>query len=175
MSELANKIYPNLESLGSADRYIDDIVETTDHIKLFENFSSDELNVLCHHMLCYAAPRDCVLLEEGAAGDFLVLILSGSVNVTKLIFKQGIKVIAEANVGDALGELSLIDGRPRFASYCTNTPTDFAVLTRDSLNEILVHHPCLGNKFLLVLLQLMTVRLRMSYDHFLHNDYSGIV
>lgn len=175
MSELANKIYPNLECLGSADRYIEDIVEIIDHIKLFEDFSLDELNVLCHHMTCYAAPRDCILLEEGADGDFLLLILSGSVNVSKLNSRQETKVIAEANVGDTLGELSLIDGRPRFASCQTNTPTDFAVLTRDSLNEILVHHPRLGNKILLILLQLMTVRLRESCDRFLPSDYSGII
>ncbi len=175
MSELANEIYPNLECLGSADRYIDDIVEIIDHIKLFEDFSTDELNVLCHHMRCYAAPRDCTLLEEGVDGDFLLLILSGSVNVTKLTLKHEIKVIAEANAGDTLGEMSLIDGRPRFASCRTNTPADFAMLTRDSLNEILVHHPRLGNKILLVLLQLMSVRLRESCDRFLPSVYSGII
>jgi CRP-like cAMP-binding protein len=150
-------------------------VEIINHIGLFEDFNLDELNVLCHYMNCYAASRNCTLLEEGADGDFLLLILSGSVSVSKLISPQETKVIAEAKIGDTLGELSLIDGRPRFASCHTNTPTDFAVLTRESLNEILVHHPRLGNKFLLVLLQRMAVRLRETCDRFLSSDYSGII
>ncbi len=56
--------------------------------------------------------------------------------------------------------MSLIDGLRRFASCVTTMPTDFAVLTRYRLNTILEEHPLLGAKLLLVLLQLMTARLR---------------
>lgn len=94
-------------------------------------------------------------------------------SVKKHIPGHGIKAIAEASVGNTLGELSLIDRRPRFARCCANIPTDFAVLTRDSLNEIFVHHPRPGNKFLLVLLQLMPVRLRETCDRFLPRVYGS--
>jgi CRP-like cAMP-binding protein len=70
------------------------------------------------------------------------------------------KVVAHIEPGGFLGEMSLIDGKQRFASCISTQPTDFAVLTRQALSEILVDHPPLGSKLLILLLQLMTARLR---------------
>lgn len=173
MTELKNNIYLDIESLGNAEGFLDDILENADHIKLFKGFNQDELKALCHYMQCYAAPRDYVLLEEGEQGDFLLLILTGTVNVLKIMPSHGIKQIAEVGSGASLGELSLIDGRPRFASCITASPTDFAVLTRDALNEILIHYPRLANKLLLVLLQIMSLRMRETSDRFLPFIYSA--
>ncbi|MGB2832641.1 MAG: cyclic nucleotide-binding domain-containing protein [Methylotenera sp.] len=175
MLKLKENIYFDLEFLGSAEKYVENIMGVIEHIKLFEDFALDEIKSLCFYMDCYRAPADYTLLEEGADGDYLMLVLSGSVRVEKLIFRQGIRTIANVGVGDSLGEMSLIDGRPRFASCSTNEPTDFAVLTHDALNEILVHHPRLGNKFLLVLLQLMAARLRDTCDRFLPGVNGAII
>ncbi len=139
--------------------YLDEILGL-EHVKLFEDFSNDEIKALCRHMMCYVAPRDFSLLTEGTEGDFLLLILTGQVSVLKQMESGENRPIAIAEPGMSLGEMSLIDGCPRFASCVTMIPTDFAVLSRSSLNEILVQMPRLGNKLLLVLLQLMTLRLR---------------
>ena len=56
--------------------------------------------------------------------------------------------------------MSMVDGLERFASCVTNEPSDFAVLTRQKLNDMLADHPRLGNKFLLMLLDLSAARLR---------------
>lgn len=173
MSDMENKMYPDIESLGNAEGFLDEILENVDSIKMFEGFDADELRVLCHFMQCYAAPRNYALFEEGAKGDFLVLILTGSVKVVKMVLGHGVKPLAEVGVGASLGELSLMDGRPRFATCITSMPTDFAVLTRDSLHELLVHYPRLASKFLLVLLQIMTLRMRETTDRFLPIVYSS--
>jgi len=174
MNNLENKIYADIECFGNAEGFLDDILENIADIKLFEGFDSDEVKVLSHHMQCYAAPRDYSLIEEGEEGNFLLLVLTGSVIVVKALAGHGVKKIAEVGVGVTLGELSLIDGRPRFATCITSTPTDFAVLTRDSLNELLIHYPRLANKFLLVLLKIMTVRMRETSDRFLPIVYSSV-
>ncbi len=175
MLNIKENIYSDLDFLGSAEKYVENIVGVIEHIKLFEDFGLDEVKSLCFYMDCYRAPANYTLLEEGADGDFLMLVLSGSVRVEKLIFRQGIREIAEVHAGDSLGEMSLIDGRPRFASCSTLETTDFAVLTHDALNEILIHHPRLGNKFLLVLLQLMAARLRDTCDRFLPSVHGAII
>ena len=100
------------------------------------------------------------LLKEGDAGDFLILILTGNVEVTKTISTGEIKLISQVGVGATLGEMSMIDGCPRFASCVAVLPTDFAVLTRETLNDVLLQMPRLGNKLLLTLLQTMSIRLR---------------
>ena len=86
-------------------------------------------------MQCYAAPRDYTLLEEQGDGDFVLLVLTGKVGLVKVVLRHSVKQIAEVGAGASLGELSLIDGRPRFASCITMEPTDFAVLTRHSLQR----------------------------------------
>jgi len=155
----SNDTFPQLQSLGSASLYFDEIFGI-EHVKLFEDFSKDEIEALCRYMTCYAAPKGFRLLKEGDEGDFLLLILTGKVSVHKQMEPGESRSIAIAEPGMSLGEMSLIDGEPRFASCDAMVPTDFAVLNRTSLNAILVQMPRLGNKLLLVLLQLMTTRLR---------------
>jgi len=159
MATDSRNLYPQLQSLGSASLYFDEILGI-EHVKLFEDFSNVEIEALCRYMPCYAAPTGCRLLTEGDEGDFLLLILTGKVAVLKQMESGGSLSLAVAEPGMTLGEMSLIDGEPRFASCDTIVPTDFAVLSRASLNAILVQMPRLGNKLLLILLQFMTTRLR---------------
>ncbi|MDI1360984.1 cyclic nucleotide-binding domain-containing protein [Methylotenera sp.] len=154
------ELHPDLVYLGGADQYEEEIFEIIEDIKLFETFSLDEVRTLCQLMHCYAAPKDMTLLKEGDAGDFLILILTGNVEVTKTISTGEVKLISQVGVGATLGEMSMIDGCPRFASCVTVLPTDFAVLTRETLNDVLLQMPRLGNKLLLTLLQTMSIRLR---------------
>jgi CRP-like cAMP-binding protein len=58
------------------------------------------------------------------------------------------KQLAIVGPGASLGEMSLINGKPRFATCVAKEPTDIAVLTRDTIYDILVLHPSLGNKVL---------------------------
>ena len=158
------KTFPDLDWLGRADKYEEEIFEIINHIKLFDKFSRDEVQALCRFMQCYAAPRDYKLLNEGDSGDYLLLILSGTIKVTKSIPKESDKVLAEVGIGSTLGEMSMIDAHPRFATCTTIIPTDFAVLTRDAFNNVLIQMPRLGNKLLLTLLQTTTMRLREACE-----------
>lgn len=168
------KTYPELEWLGRADKYEDDIFEIINHIQLFDKFSRDEVQALCRFMQCYAAPRDYTLLNEGDSGDYLLLILTGSVVVSKKIITQGDTLIAEVGIGSTLGEMSMIDANPRFATCTTAIPTDFAVLTRESFNNVLIQMPRLGNKLLLTLLQTTTNRLRDACERLVPGTSSSV-
>lgn len=125
-------------------------------------------------MQCYAAPRDYTLLEEQGDGDFVLLVLTGKVGLVKVVLRHSVKQIAEVGAGASLGELLLIDGRPRFAICITTALIDFAILTRHSLNELLIHYPRLASKLLLVMMQVMKVRMRKTSDRFLPIVYSAI-
>ncbi|MCB5183814.1 cyclic nucleotide-binding domain-containing protein [Methylobacillus gramineus] len=168
-------MYPDLVHLGGADKYVEEILEIVNTIKLFGDFSDEEVRYFCSYMQCYAAPRDCQLLTEGDVGDYLLLILTGEVDVVKDIPTKGKQVIAKVGVGTVIGEMSMIDGLPRSASCITSLPTDFAVLTRESLYELLVNMPKLGNKVLLKLMQLLTSRFRESSDRFLPKTMGELI
>ena len=160
-------MYSDLMYLGGADKYVEEILEIINSIKLFGDFTTDEIRYLCTYMQCYAAPRDYALLTEGDDGDFLLLILSGGVDVFKNIPPHGQQMVAQLGVGATIGEMSLIDGYPRFATCTTSQPTDFAVFTRENLHGLLVNMPKLGNKILIKLLQVMTERFRETSDRYL--------
>lgn len=168
-------MYPDFVHLGGADKYVDEILEIVNTIKLFGDFSAEEVRYLCSYMQCYAAPRDCELLTEGDVGDYLLLILTGEVNVIKDIPNKGVQTIARVGAGAVIGEMSMIDGQPRSATCVTSLPTDFAVLTRESLYHLLTNMPKLGNKVLIKLLQLMTARFRESTDRFLPKTLGELV
>lgn len=152
--------FPDLLHLGSATGFVGEIHEVVNALALFEGFTLADYSLLCEYMECFATPGDATILTEDTAGDFLVIILTGSVDVVKAAGPGQHKVVAHVGPGGFLGEMSLIDGKQRFASCVSTQPTDFAVLTRDALSNILVDHPQLGSKLLILLLQLMAGRLR---------------
>lgn len=150
------------QSLGSALRFAEEIRDIINHAPLFEGLSFQEINAMCSFMNCYAADRGSVLIQEGEPGDSLLVILTGSVDVLKLSAGGESVRIAKLGPGQTLGEMSLVDGQPRFATCIADEPVDFALITRPALNEILMVHPRLGNKMLLILLNIFTERLRHS-------------
>ena len=153
-------LYQNLDYLGDAGKYVDDVCEVISRGPLFEQLTHQEIEALCQFMHCFAAHRDTVLLNEGDQGDYLLIILSGAVAVNKQGPKGEKISIATVHPGATLGEMSLFDGEPRFASCVTTEPTDIAVMTRADLNEVLLTHPRLGNKFMIRLVQIVIGRLR---------------
>ncbi len=153
-------MFPDLEHLGSASGFVDEILEVVKTLAPFEGFTATECAALCEYMECFGAPSSASILDENNPGDFLIVILTGRIDVVKAYGESDKKIVAHVGPGGFVGEMSLVDGQRRFASCVTTEPTDFAVLTRGGLNEILVDHPRLGNKVLLILLQLMTCRLR---------------
>ena len=152
--------YPDLLCLGKADQYLEDIYEMLNTNKIFGGFDYVEAKILCGYMQCFAAPRDFKVLSEGDEGDFLLVVLTGSIMVKKNIDGVGTQFIVEVNAGGVVGEMGFVDNKVRFASCITTMPTDFAVMTRETLNDLLLLHPRLANKLLLKLLQVMGGRIR---------------
>ena len=70
MSPTSKKIFADIESLGSADRYIENVAEVIGHIALFDDFSEEEIRALAHYMTCYAAPKITLCLPRAIAAIF---------------------------------------------------------------------------------------------------------
>lgn len=149
-----------LDSLGSATLFEEEIFSMIDHIQLFEDLGREEVSQLCGRMECFSAKRGDVIVKEDDDGDFLGIILTGEVNVVKRGANGEARQLAVIGPGTSVGEMSLINGKPRFATCVAREPTDIAVLTRDTIYDILVLQPSLGNKVLLILLQIASQRLR---------------
>ena len=77
-------LYDDLDYLGAASGYVEEVYAVISKGPLFEHFSLKEIEALCQYMHCFAASRDRVLLNEGVEGDYLLIVLSGRVSVRKL-------------------------------------------------------------------------------------------
>lgn len=153
-------LYLDIDYLGSASGFAEEVLENFNNEVLFDEFYHYEIEELCQFMHCFGAPEGTVLLQEGEEGDHLLIILSGQVLVRKADLSGQQHSIAMLGPGSILGEMSLIDCEPRFASCIAAEPTRFVVISRADLNEIMALHPRLANKFLIMLLQMMVGRLR---------------
>ena len=146
--------------LGDAVPFVERIREIIEHIQLFEDFEQPDVLSLARHMACYRAPAGSEIIREGEQGDFMLLLLEGSIEIVKLGANGLPQRIGLAGPGKTLGEMSLVDGEPRFASCNAIETVTFAVLDRAGLGHILVHEPHLGIKILMELLLLLNQRLR---------------
>jgi CRP-like cAMP-binding protein len=148
------------ESCGDATGFVDRILESIEHIRLFEDFERVEIDGLARYLRCYRADIGAEIIHEGDPGDFMLLVIDGSLEIIKLDPRGLPQRLAVAGPGKTLGEMSLIDGEPRFASCVTLEPTLFAVLDRESLTRVVAEEPRIGVKILMELLMLLNQRLR---------------
>lgn len=158
-ANLADQL-PALQSLGDATAHVERILDIIEHIRLFEDFDRTEIETLARYMSCYRADIGAEIIREDEPGDFMLLLLEGSVEIIKRD-RQGLpQRLAVDGPGKTLGEMSLIDGEPRFASCMTLAPTLFAVLDRAALIRLVSEEPKIGVKILMELLMLLNQRLR---------------
>ena len=152
--------FEKFEDLGDATPFVERILEIIEHIQVFEDFDRHEIEALARYMRCYRAPAGVEVIVEDEPGDFMVLLIDGSMEIVKKDFRGLPARIADANPGKTLGEMSVIDGEPRFASCLTLSEVVFAVLDRDHLSRVIADEPGLGVKLLMQLLMLLNQRLR---------------
>ncbi len=151
----------DIESLGPASGFLNEFIEAVSPMAPFESLTVEETARLSEYMECFGVPRNTTVLREGDDGDSMAILLTGRAVILKSHHGRQ-KVVSELKPGEMLGEMSLIDGQTRFASCVTTEPSDFAVLTNLRFQQMLDEHPRLGNKFLLMLLGLTTMRLRLA-------------
>ena len=157
----------HLEFMGDALRFANQIHALIPKCALLENFSPEEVRLLAHFMDAYRAEPGMEIIHEGDGGDFLLMIIEGKVEVQKRDRWNTPQLIAAVEAGRTLGEMSMIDGEPRFATCVATQPTLFAVLHRESLARIIVEQPMLGAKILMELVLMLSQRLRATGERLL--------
>ncbi len=151
-----------LRPVGRASEFADEIHGLMAKTPLFSGLDMEETRKLGAFMYVYEAPAGVTIISEGEAGDFMMLLMNGMVDVLRRNRYNFPSRIAVAHSGHALGEMSMFDGEPRFASCVTLEPSRIAVLTRDAMMLVLHDEPRLGSKILLKLVQLLSDRLRQT-------------
>ncbi|HXZ95445.1 MAG TPA: cyclic nucleotide-binding domain-containing protein [Burkholderiales bacterium] len=158
-----------LEHLGNGTVVAEQIFRTIGHSPFFAELDGEDVAKLASIMQVYRAQPGEVVIREDDAGDFMLLLIQGQMD----IFKKGLRGnelhMTSVLPGMTVGEMSMIDGEPRFATCIAKETATFAVLTRDSMVKIILDQPRLGAKMLIKLVTLLSQRLRQTSQKLL--DY----
>lgn len=115
--------------------------------ELFSELPETELKSICQIANEVAYPADATLFEEGDEGDSLYLIVNGEVS----IIKAGTEVLFFNEKGYCLGEIALIDNKPRSATVKTVKSTQLLRITRHDFYNAMMREPRIGSGMFRVL------------------------
>jgi CRP-like cAMP-binding protein len=150
----------HIEDLGEGTQFASRIFDLVGQSPFFAEFEREDIDLLADYMRVYRAQPGQSLIREGEEGDFMLMILSGMVDISKNSTDGERQLMTTVGPGHTLGEMSMIDGEPRFATCEAADTVTFAVLTRDSMANIILEKPSLGAKILIKLVTLLSQRLR---------------
>jgi MFS superfamily sulfate permease-like transporter len=135
-------------------------LEQTD---LARDMSADNLSVLSRHLAPahYAAGE--ALCRTGDPADRFWIIRRGSVSVRLAGAKSQIR-LASLAPGCCVGEMGLLDNRPRSADVVADDEVQAYLLTKESFDTIMREHPHIGQAILSNIARQLAQRLRHTSE-----------
>ncbi|PCJ40905.1 MAG: cyclic nucleotide-binding protein [SAR86 cluster bacterium] len=167
-SAARNELLLSFKSLGNANVMIQKIFNMIGQSKFFEDFTVNDVEKLTSFMHAYEVEAGTTIIREGDIDDYMLFIIEGRVNILKTDSNGERRPMTIAGPGTTLGEMSMIDGEPRFASCIALDATTFAVLSRESMVEIIMEEPSFGSKILIKLITMLSQRLRSTSSELVH-------
>ena len=136
----------NLGSFGKARK-----IGLLRQIPLFATCSQRELGEVAALTVEAEFEKGAILTREGQSGGIAFVIAAGTADVVR-----GDKRLARLGEGDVVGEMSLIDGRPRSATVYATSDLQVLEISAADLQRLLKRAPSVLRK----LLEAMSLRLR---------------
>ena len=127
-------------------------------VPLLARLAPQDLRALASRGRVKSYRTGAVLFREGDRGDALHIVVEGAVRVSVLSSAGGEATVAVLGPGEFLGDLALLDGRPRSASAIVLQPTKTLVVTRDDFRRWLRERP----QAALALLEALSLRIRRT-------------
>src|SRR5687768_1941926 len=103
-----------LQSMGPASSIVDVLYGMLGHSKFFVDFTRENIISLANFMHVYHAVPGETIIREGDTDDYMLFIMEGRVNIVKADVNGELRAMTSVGPGATLGEMSMIDGEPRF-------------------------------------------------------------
>lgn len=105
------------------------------------------------------ADRDIIRQEE--YGNFMVVLLTGTIAVDRVQPWGEQLRLTEARPGDILGEMSLLDSGMRFSLCVSLTECEIGVLSAETMDQMMATEPQLAAGLVALLARKLSMRLRV--------------
>lgn len=106
-----------------------------------------------HQVDLQSIPAGQVLFREGDQGNFMYVLMSGT---AEIIVRN--RVLETAEAGAIVGEMAIIEGRPRSATVVAKTDCRVLPIERERFNFLIQQKP----EFALHIMQVLAARLRKT-------------
>lgn len=137
-----------LQSLWSKDRYMTHLDKNAvERMERFFDFA--------------AIPPNRDIIRQDEYGNFMVVLLTGTIAVDRVQPWGEQLRLAETRPGDILGEMSLLDSGIRFSACTTLTDCEVAVLNAVAMDEMMSKDPQLAASLVALLARKLSQRLRV--------------
>lgn len=120
----------------------------------------DELERMARQFEFCTVSEGKIVIDQDEQGDYLVVVLDGTLAVDRVQPWGGRARLAEARAGDMLGEMSLLDAGARFSACTTLTRSVLAVLAAEHLDRLVASEPRLALALVASLARRLSLRLR---------------
>src|SRR5688572_15321280 len=131
-----------MRAMSAVSTDFEQLIQFLKNVRLFSEMGPESLTKLAGCLKSAEFPASEVIVREGAPGVSMYVIKSGLAEVRKKDPVTGIDfLVAELGEGAAMGEMSLLTGKPRSATVTTVQPTVVFTLTRADFRNLLTQHP----------------------------------
>jgi CRP-like cAMP-binding protein len=117
------KYCPESKGLDLAKSRLADIKKAGASIEIKTEYEEHEFN--------RTYPKGSLLFAEGEPGEELFIIQSGSVKVSKIVNNSEI-MLAMLKTGDIVGEMAILEGKPRAGSVIANEDCNVMVVSKSN-------------------------------------------
>jgi len=141
----------------------DNYAELITEFPLFDGFTTDGAKRLLSSGEVKHCAAEEVLMKEGDEADFVVLLLTGGLEV--FVKRSGTDVVlTQTKPGTITGELAVLCGIPRSASVRAQEPSDVLKWSEEAFRTLLLRDPHLSQRIFSQILRTLVDKERALID-----------
>jgi CRP-like cAMP-binding protein len=129
-------------------------------VPLLARLAEDDLRALSGHGRVHSYRAGSTIFREGDPGDSLHIVVEGNVRIAVLSPNGEEATVAMLGPGEFVGDLALLDGKPRSASAVASSATKTLVVTRNDFSDWLNSRPNAA----FALLEALSLRVRRTNE-----------
>jgi len=135
-------------------------VELIRQVPLFSTLTDDEFNQLAHIFVIRAYRKNQIIFLEEETGNYMYLVLSGKVKVSKAGSGGKETILAIHRAGDFFGEMSLLDGKTAPATVSAMEDAKIISVSGADFHKYLMRN----ERVMLQIINVLCARLRQVWQ-----------
>jgi cAMP-dependent protein kinase regulator len=119
-----------------------EMMDLLERCPLLTSFHEGQMESLYERVQILEFEPDQIIVEEGAPGSSVFILVEGSVDIEKKTPEGDQMVLTTlSNQGDFFGEMAIVDVRPRSATVRAKGNTRLLSLTKEALYDLFDQYP----------------------------------